>query len=253
MYIKTAVFNNVASIEMARVQKKNAFDSQMYMEMTDALYAARDNEQVRAVLIHGQPDFFSMGGDLEDLVNGNLMTDKSPLRIFMHTLSHFDKPVVAAVSGAALGVGVSMLLHCDLVYASDTANFALPSVSLGLVPDFGASYLLIRRVGKAKAMESLLMAQPFSAQEALDMGLVNTVLPGNEVVNYARTIAERFNKLPPRAVRATKKLIQMSFRQEVDVAIEAEANKFSKLVGGPEVKETLSAFLEKRWPDFSKF
>ena len=253
MSIKTAVLNGVASIELARVQKKNALDSQMYSDMTQALQSALNDTQVRAVLIYGQPDVFSMGGDLEDLANPEYMAEKSPLRVFMHALSHFEKPVIAAVNGPAIGIGTALLLHCDMVYAADTAHFALPFVSLGLVPEFGSSYLVPRLIGRRKACEKLLLAQPFNAQEAMDMGLVNAVLPETEVVNYARSIAERFNKLPPAAVRATKHLVHASFQQEVDVAIEAEAAAFAKQAGSDEVKEVLSAFLEKRWPDFTKF
>ena len=253
MGIKTAVLNGVASIELARPKKKNALDAQMYLQMTEVLKAAGDDPQIRAVLIHGQPEVFTAGADLEDFVAGKVLEDGSPLRVFMHTLCHFEKPVVAAVNGPAIGVGTTMLVHCDLVYAGDTAHFALPFVSLGVVPEFGSSYLLPRLAGRARASEKLLLAQPFNAQEALEMGLINAILPANEVVNHARRMAERFNKLAPAAVRATKRLLQVSWRQEVDVAIEAEADAFNACVGSAEVKEALSAFFEKRWPDFSKF
>lgn len=253
MDIKTATLNGVASIELARPRKKNALTMEMYAQMTQALEAASADAQTRAVLIHGQPEVFTAGADLEDFVKGGMMDDGSPLRVFMRTLSHFEKPVVAAITGPAIGMGTTMLMHCDLVYAADTARFAMPFVTLGVVPEFGSSYMLPRLVGHAKAAELLLLAQPFGPQEALEMKLVNAVLPEAEVVNHARRMAERFNKLPPAAVREAKRLMRVSWIQEVDVAIETEVGAFARCVSGPEAKEAVSAFFEKRWPDFSKF
>lgn len=253
MSIKTAVLNGVASIELANVQRKNTLNDVIFTELLDALKMAAEDPQIKVVLLHGQPEYFCMGTELENFTQTDFTDSKSPLREFMHALIHFEKPIVAAVNGSAIGVGTTMLLHCDLVYASDTAIFALPFTSLGLVPDFAATYILPRRIGRMRANEKLLLAQPFSAQEAFDIGLINGVLPEKEVLNYARTIAERFNKLPPQAVRSTKHLLRASALQEVDVAIEAEMTAMAKQVQGQEVKEAISAFLEKRWPEFGKF
>lgn len=253
MHIKTAMLNGVASLEIARPEKKNAIGSEMYAQMAQALDVAGQAQAVRAVLIHGQPDVFTSGNDLEDFVQGEPMAPGSPLRAFMQALADCPKPVVAAVTGPAIGVGTTMLLHCDLVYASDTARFALPFVSLGLVPEFGASWLLPRLAGRAKASEKLLLGMPFTADEAADMGLVNDILPEPEVIAHARRVAERFSVLPPAAVQQTKRLMNAGLGECLSQAMAAEIAAFSECVKGPEAKEALSAFFQKRPPDFSKF
>ena len=252
MKIKTAVFNGVASIEMADIAKKNVFNEQMYTELAQAIEQAMQDKQVRAILIHGQPDFFSVGSELESLTQTDYTKQDLPLKAFIDILMQCDKPVVAAVNGMAIGAACAMLLHCDFVYASDTANFALPFASLGLVPDLAASYLLPMKVGKLRANEMLLLAQPFGAQDALEAGLVNTILPETEVLNYARNVAERFNKLPPAAVRSTKRLMQGYVRPGISAALNEEMKALAEQAKGHEVKEVITAFLEKRWPDFSK-
>lgn len=250
--IKTAVQNGVVNIELSRIKKKNAFDNDMYTQIYETLKSAQKDNTIRAALIYGQTDFFSVGNDLEDFLHYDLTNKDSSARQFMRAVGHFKKPLIAAASGPAIGIGAALLLHCDMVYASDTAHFIFPNVSLGLVPDFGVTYILPRVIGK-KAYEKLLLAQPITAQEALDWGMIAGVLPATEVLNHARAVAERFNKLPPAAVRATKRLLQVNTKQEVDVTIEAEAASFAACAEGPEVKEAIKAFLEKRWPDYSKF
>lgn len=249
--IKTAVQNGVVNIELANIKNKNAFNNEMFMQIYETLKHAQKDSTVRAVLIYGQPDFFSIGSDLEDFIHTKITDKDSPVRLFMKAVGHFKKPLIAAVSGPAIGIGASMLMHCDMVYASDTAHFIYPNVSLGLVPDFGVTFSLPRLIGK-KAHEKLLLGQPITAQEASDLCMITSVLPASEVFKHARSVAECFNKLPPMAVRATKKLLQANNKQEVDVAIEAEASAFSTCVEGSEVQEAIKAFLEKRWPDYSK-
>ncbi|MGL4667649.1 MAG: enoyl-CoA hydratase-related protein [Saezia sp.] len=193
MKIKIAFFNGVASIELADIAKKNAFNDDTYAQMAQAIKLATDIKEVRALLIHGQPDVFSVGNELESLTQSDFKQESLPFKAFADALMTCDKPIIAAVNGVALGSACSMLLHCDFVYAADTAQFAFSFASLGLVPDFATSYLLPLKVGQAKANEMLLLAQPFGAQDALDAGFVNLVLPAKEVLNYARAIAERFN------------------------------------------------------------
>jgi len=253
MKVKMAVFNGVASIEMADLQKKNAFNEQLYTQLAQAIRQATDDVEVRAILIHGQPEFFSIGNELESLVNADYSNEETPLGTLTDAFLQCDKPIIAAVNGAAIGTACSMLLHCDFVYAADTANFAFSFAALGLVPDFAASYLLPLKAGQARANEMLLLAQPFGAQDAMEAGLVNSVLPETEVLNYARSVAERFNKLPPAAVRSAKRLMQSGVRQYIQAALKAETAILAGHVKGAEVKEVISAFLEKRWPDFSKF
>jgi len=257
MNIRTATGNGVATIEIARPEKKNALTVAMYQAMADALNAAQADANVRAVLITGQPGVFTSGNDLDDFmkrapISGSHVGD-TPVLQFMKALLGIDKPVVAAVTGAAIGIGTTMLLHCDFVYVSDEARLAMPFVGLGLVPEFASSLVLPRLLGNARAAEKLLLGDPFTAEQAVEAGIANAVLPASEVVRHARRIAERFNALPPAAVRETKKLLRRSSREEILQAIRIEGEVFSQLLGSPEAKEAISAFFQKRKPDFSKF
>src|SRR4249920_1404007 len=191
----------------------------MYRQMADALNAAQADGAVRAVLITGQPGIFTSGNDIEDFMSrppsaGSHVTD-SPVFQFMRALVGIDKPVIAAVTGAAIGIGTTMLLHCDLVYVSDEARLAMPFVSLGLVPEFASSLVLPRMLGHAHAAEKLLLGEPFTGSDAVEAGIANAVLPTGEVVNHARRMAERFNGLPPGAVRDTKRLMRAAMAERV--------------------------------------
>src|SRR5881628_2319802 len=176
MSIKTATLNGVATIEIARPEKKNAITVDMYAAMAAALRAADADPAVRAVLITGQPGIFTSGNDLEDFMQRARQDMDSPVFQFMRALSGCEKPVVAAVTGAAIGIGTTMLLHCDLVYVSDEARLAMPFVSLGLVPYYASSLLIPQRVGHAKATELLLLGEPFNGEAAVEMGIANAVL-----------------------------------------------------------------------------
>jgi enoyl-CoA hydratase/carnithine racemase len=255
MSIRTATLNGVATIEIARPEKKNALTGAMYLAMADALLAAQADAAVRAVLIVGQPGIFTSGNDVEDFLNRGASTtvEESPALKFMKALIGIDKPVVAAVTGAAIGIGTTLLLHCDLVYVSDEARLALPFVGLGLVPEFGSSLILPRLMGHARAAEKLLLGDPFTGADAVEAGIANAVLPAGEVALHARRIAERFNALPPGAVRETKKLLRRTGTDEVLAAIARESQVFAARLRSPEAKEAFQAFLEKRKPDFSRF
>jgi enoyl-CoA hydratase/carnithine racemase len=247
MSIKTAFLNGVASIEIARPEKKNALTEAMYDAMAQALEAAQGGgETVRAVLITGQPGVFTSGNDLEDFAQRPPPTPDSPVFRFMRALVGCDKPVVAAVTGAAIGIGTTMLLHCDLVYVSDEARFAMPFTRLGLVPEFGASLLVPGLMGRARSSEALLLGDPFGPQDAVDRGIANAVLPAGEVLNHARRMAERFQTLPPGSVRATKQLLQRTQRPAVLAAIEAEAEVFRERLSSAEAREAFSAFFKSR-------
>ncbi|WP_298829069.1 enoyl-CoA hydratase [uncultured Piscinibacter sp.] len=257
MSIKTATLNGVATLEIARPEKKNALTVAMYQAMADALNAAQADGAVRAVLITGQPGIFTSGNDIEDFMSrspgqGSNNMD-SPVFRFMRALLGIDKPVVAAVTGAAIGIGTTMLLHCDLVYVSDEARLAMPFVSLGLVPEFASSLVVPRLLGNVKAAEKLLLGDPFSPEEAVDARIANAVLPAGEVVNHARRVAERFNSLPPGAVRETKKLLRRASADEVLKTIAIEGELFGSRLRSPEAMEAFQAFFQKRKPDFSKF
>ena len=253
MSIRTATSNGVATIEIARPEKKNALTSAMYEAMTQALYSARADNAVRAVLITGQPGVFTSGNDLQDFLHNPPTGADSPVIRFMHALLDVDKPVLAAVTGAAVGIGVTMLLHCDLVYVSEDAQLSMPFVSLGLVPEFAASFVLPRLMGYVKAAETLLLGKPFSGTQAVALGIANAAFPASEVLAHARGVAERFNALPAGAVREARRLMRASSKDDITQAISAEATVFVERLHSPEAKEAFEAFLQKRKPDFSKF
>ncbi|MDH4053244.1 MAG: enoyl-CoA hydratase-related protein, partial [Rubrivivax sp.] len=177
----------------------------------------------------------------------------SPVFGFMRALIECDKPVVAAVTGAAIGIGTTMLLHCDFVFVSDEARLAMPFTSLGLVPEFGSSLLVPQLMGARRAAERLLLGDPFTPEQAVDCGIANAVLPAAEVVNHARRMAERFNALPPGAVREAKRLMRAPQRELVLKTIATEGERFAARLRSPEAIEAFQAFFQKRKPDFSKF
>ena len=257
MTIRTATLNRVLTIEIARPEKKNALTQAMYSAMADALTAATADASVRAVLITGQPGIFTSGNDIEDFMQrpptGADAGGETPVARFMSALLDCDKPVVAAVTGAAIGIGSTMLLHCDLVYVSDEARLAMPFVSLGLVPEYASSLLLPALMGHAKAAEKLMLGEPFTGSEAVDCGIANAVLPAGEVVNHARRMAERFNALAPSAVRETKRLMREPLRARIREVMATEGALFANRLRSPEAMEAFQAFFQKRKPDFSQF
>jgi enoyl-CoA hydratase/carnithine racemase len=252
MDINTSTLAGVASIEIARPAKKNALTQAMYQAMADAIGAAAGDANVRALLLSGQPEVFSAGNDLEDFMRQPPLEQQSPVGRFMQALLDCDKPVVAAVNGAAIGIGATLLLHCDLVYVGEQARLVLPFVGLGLVPEFASSLLLPQRLGHARAAAKLLLAEPISAAEAVALGLATAVLPAAEVLPHARRVAQRFNGLPPGAVRDTKRLMRAGSSAAIALAIKAESAIFAERLRSPEAREALQAFLEKRQPDFSR-
>jgi enoyl-CoA hydratase/carnithine racemase len=253
MTIRTVNTNGVAVIEIARPEKKNALTQAMYTAMAEAIAAADADAAIRAVLITGQPGIFTSGNDLEDFMMRPPQGEDSPVFRFMNALTACGKPVVAAVTGGAVGIGTTMLLHCDLVYVSDEARLAMPFVGLGLVPEYASSLLVTQRVGHAKATELLLLGEPFNGEAAVEMGIANAVLPAAEVVNHARRMAERFNALPPGAVRESKALMRRAQKALVEETMRVEGEIFGKRLRSPEAMEAFQAFFQKRKPDFSKF
>jgi enoyl-CoA hydratase/carnithine racemase len=258
MTIKTTLSNHVATVEIDRPQKKNAITGEMYLALAQAVRDANADPAVRSVLITGQPGVFTAGNDLEDFMRSSQGQGQSdggelPSVAFMRSLVACEKPVIAAVTGLAVGIGTTMLLHCDLVYVSQDARLSMPFVGLGLVPEFASSLMLPALVGHAKAAELLMLGEPFGAEQAVALGIANAVLPAGDVIDHARRVAERFNALAPAAVRETKKLLKQPRTDAVLRAIAAEVAVFSDRLGSPEVREALAAFFQKRKPDFSQF
>ncbi len=253
MSIQTSAADGVFTIEIARPEKKNALTVAMYQQMADAICAAHDDGSVRAILIQGAPEIFTAGNDLEDFMKNPPQDEKAPVFQFMAALGYAEKPVVAAVNGAAVGIGTTMLLHCDLVYCADNAMFSMPFVNLGLCAEFASSLLVPLNAGYHKAAEKLLLGEPMSAEEAVEMKIVNRILPPAEVRAYARSQALRFAALPPTSVRETKRLMKAGWRSLTEKIIADEAKSFARMLKSEEAKEAFSAFFERRKPDFSRF
>ncbi len=251
-HVITAVEDRVARIELARPQKKNALTAEMYRSLASALAAAEADRSARAVLIHGAPGCFCAGNDLNDFL-ARPPGAESPAQEFLSRISTLTKPVVAAVAGPAVGIGTTMLLHCDLVYAAPSAKFQLPFVSLGLVPEAASSLLLPMTAGYQRAAELLLLAAPFGPEKASAAGIVNEVVAEEAVTGRARAAALALAALPPESVRLTKGLMKRQLAPSIAAQMAEEFRLFAERVTSPEAKEALTAFLEKRKPDFSRF
>jgi enoyl-CoA hydratase/carnithine racemase len=256
MDILTTTANGILALEFNRPERKNAITGAMYTALAEALLAAESDNAVRAILIAGKPEIFTAGNDLDDFLNnageGKLTQDR-PVFQFMQALEGCTKPVVAAVAGAAVGIGTTMLMHCDLVYCADNAKFSMPFTQLGLCPEFASSLLVVQAAGYTRAAEKLMLGEAFGAQEAFEMGIVARVLPAAELLSFAQAQAAKLVKLPPGSVRTTKALMKRPRAALVKEAIAVESERFSAMLTGPEAKEAFTAFFEKRKPDFSKF
>lgn len=253
MSIGYQVEQGVATITIDRPDKKNAITAAMYEALVANLRQAADDRAVRAVVITGAGSAFTAGNDLKDFGNPRFAQPDSPVLSFMQALAAYEKPVIAAVNGLAVGIGVTMLLHCDLVYVAESATFSMPFVNLGLVPEFGSTLLLPAIAGRVRAAEKLLLGRPFLAAEAVVMGVANAVLPAAELLAHAQTVARGFNALPPGAVRDTKRMLREAWGTAVKDTILREASCFGPRLAGGEAREAIAAILEKRPPDFSKF
>jgi enoyl-CoA hydratase/carnithine racemase len=254
MDILTSKANGILTIEFNRPEKKNAITSAMYQSMADALKDAESDAAVRAIVIVGKPEIFTAGNDLEDfLKNTSADVGDRPVAQFMRALSSANKPVVAAVAGNAVGIGTTMLLHCDLVYAAENAKFSMPFTQLGLCPEFASSMLFPQMVGYQRAAEKLLLGEAFSAQEAYEMGLVSRVVPVADLAAFAHAKAATLAALPASSLRVTKRLMKSAQAAQVQERMMEENRHFGEMLGANEAKEAFTAFFEKRRPDFTKF
>jgi enoyl-CoA hydratase/carnithine racemase len=256
MDILTSKADGILTIEFNRLERKNAITTAMYQAMADALTDGENDSAVRAILIAGKPEIFTAGNDLDDFLKNSgdgMALGERPVAKFMLALSGCSKPVVAAVSGAAIGIGTTMLLHCDLVYAADNAKFSMPFAQLGLCPEFASSLLFPQLAGYPRAAEKLLLGEAFLAQEALQMGLVSKVLPLDELLPFAQRQAAKLVALPAASIRTTKALMKQSRTVAIADTMKAENERFGAMLLAPEAKEAFTAFFEKRKPDFSKF
>jgi enoyl-CoA hydratase/carnithine racemase len=239
---------NVLSVQLNRPAKKNAMTSSMYITMAEVLDGAAKDDQIRVVLWHGAGDSFSAGNDLEDFMKNPPGPGESPQARLIHALINFEKPLVAAVQGVAIGGGTTMLGHCDFVYAGESAKFQLPFVNLALVPEFGSSYWFPLRFGHVRAAELILLGQPFGASRAAELGLVTQVVPDQQLLAIATETARRLAEKPAAAVQACKRLLKQPFREQLEQAVKFENEEFAVRVRSDEAKEVFTAFFAKRQP-----
>ncbi len=252
-HIAISTEDAILRIRFNRPDKKNAITRDMYTAMADAIAASNTDKSIRVILIEGSEGCFTSGNDLKDFMNAPTTGDGSPVGRFLAEASTAEKPLVAAVTGIAVGIGTTMLLHCDLAYASEQAKFHMPFVNLGLVPEFGSSLILPSLIGQRRAAELLMLGKPFGPGTALELGLINAIHEDAEVIDAAIDAARALAAQPPSALRQTKKLMKRGFLNGIAEQIREEGDHFATCLTGPEATEAFQAFMEKRKPDFSKF
>lgn len=250
--IKVHAEGGVTTITLNRVERKNSITAAMYGAMADALVAADADAATRVVVFQGHETIFSAGNDIGDFLNKPPAGVDSPVFRFLRGIATFSKPLVASVCGPAVGVGTTMLLHCDLVYAGDNAAFSVPFVNLGLCPEAASSLLIPQMLGYHRAAEAFLLGEPFMAEAALEVGLVNRVLPPTEANNYAQSVARKLAAKPITSLVETKRLMKKGQQQAVIAQMGEEGASFGRMLGEPAAREAFTAFMEKRRPDFSK-
>ncbi len=234
---------DVVLVRIARPEKKNALTGAMYGAMTEAL-AGADRERAGAVVLTGSGGSFTAGNDIADFLAAGERRGDLPASLFVKQLARTETPLVAAIEGPAVGIGTTLILHCDLVYAAPSARFRMPFVDLGLVPEAGSTYLLPRRVGMAKAAELALLAEPFDGAEALRLGLVNGLVEADELLGHALAQARRLAAKPRSALAVSRRLLRGD-RTGVEAAIAAETDAFGECLRSPEAKAAFRSFLQR--------
>jgi enoyl-CoA hydratase/carnithine racemase len=243
---------SILRVELNRPAKRNAMTSSMYAALADIFNDAAKDERTRVVLWHGAGDSFSAGNDVEDFLRNPPGPGDSPQARLMNALVDFDKPLIAAVHGAAIGGGATMLTHCDFVYAGESAKFQMPFINLAVVPEFGSSYSVPARIGHLRAAELILLELPFDAKRAADLGLVTQVVSDQNLLATATETARKLAAKPAGALQASKRLMKRPFREQIKAAMKVENEEFSAHVRSEDAKEAFTAFLEKRPPNFTR-
>jgi len=252
-HIRINLREGILHIQMNRPEKKNALTRVMYQTMADAILGADKDGATRVILLTGTADCFTSGNDLADFIAIQQEAGIKHHNAFLPAISRAKKPVIAAVNGVAIGIGTTMLLHCDLVYAGTKARFQLPFVNLGLCPELASSLLLPRLVGYQRAAELLLLGEPFGAETAREFGLVNAVCPDEALFETAFQKARQLAAQPTASVRLTKALMKRPMEAAMSQTIEEEITLFGELLKSPAAAEAFQAFVERRKPDFSRF
>lgn len=248
-FIDISCSEYVLTIRFARPDKKNALTSDMYTAIVEAMVDAETNDKVRVILFKGTEGCFTAGNDIGDFLQNPPSDSSSPVLRFIFALANASVPLIAAVDGVAVGVGTTMLLHCDSIIVTHDAKLQMPFVNLGLVPEAGSSYLLPRLMGHAKAAEIVMLGEPFSGKEALELGIATRLVSSDNLDAEAEAVAKAMAERPPEAMRLTKKLLKRD-RDKVEEAMTEEVNLFAERLVSAEAKEAFSAFLEKRKPNF---
>jgi enoyl-CoA hydratase/carnithine racemase len=242
----------VMTITFNRLERKNAINSAMYGAMADALEGAQTDASVRVVVVQGHETVFTAGNDIADFLNRPPAGMDSPVFRFLRAIATFPKPLLAAVCGPAVGIGTTLLFHCDLVYAGDNAAFSMPFVNLGVCPEAASSLLVPQMLGYHRAAEALLLGEPFMAEAALEVGLVNRIVAPTEANAITQSMAHKLSAKPASSLMETKRLMKKGHQQLVLAQMADEGATFSRLLGEPAAREAFGAFMEKRTPDFSK-
>jgi len=251
--ILTERSDGILRVQFNRPQKKNAMTGAMYARLAEILDEAGKDDETLVVLWNSAGDAFSAGNDMGDfLKNPPAESGDSPQGRLMNAFVRFEKPIVVAVQGAAVGGGTTMLTHCDFVYAGESAKFQLPFINLALVPEFGSSHSLPARIGYLRAAELYLLGEPFDAERAAELGLVTRVVPNERLFATAMETAKKLAAKPSGALRATRRLLKQGSVDQLKAAIKMENQEFGQRVRSAEAKEAIAAFLEKRPPDFRK-
>jgi enoyl-CoA hydratase/carnithine racemase len=243
---------SVLRVELNRPTKKNAMTSSMYVTLAEIFTDAAKDEHTRVVLWHGAGDSFCAGNDIEDFLKNPPGPGESPQARLMNALADFGKPIVVAVQGAAIGGGTTMLMHCDFVYAGESARFRMPFIDLAVVPEFGSSCSVPARIGHLRAAELILLGLPFDAKRAADLGLVTRVVSDQSLLATATDTARKLAAKPAGALQAAKRLMKRSVHEQIKAAMKVENEEFSVQVRSQDAREAFAAFLEKRPPDFNR-
>ena len=250
--IVTERSGSILRVQLNRPTKRNAMTSAMYLSLAGIFNEAATDENTRVVLWHGAGDSFCAGNDIDDFLKNPPGPGESPQARLMEALVNFDKPIVVAVHGAAIGGGTTMLTHCDFIYAAENAKFQMPFINLALVPEFGSSCSVPARIGHLRAAELILLGAPFDARRAAELGLATEVVSDKDFLARATETARKLAAKPAAALQASKRLMKQPFREQIKAAMKAENEEFSAQVRSEDAKEALTAFLEKRKPDFTK-
>lgn len=238
--------NGVLTLTLNRPEKKNALNLAMYRALTAALTAARDDEQIKVVVLQGSASCFSSGNDLQDFLSAGEVNDAHPVAAFLYCIAAFPKPVLAAVAGLAIGIGTTVLLHCDLVYAAPASRLQLPFTQLGLCPEAASSLLLPQRIGYQRAAELLLLGEPFSSEQALTYGLINAIIAADALLEFVQQKALQLAALPTAAVIQSKTLMKAPLQAQVASVIAAELTDFSALLQSEACQQRLQAFFQRK-------